>query len=506
MGTLKVFISYSSTDKEKADEICEYLEKHGKKCWIAPRDISAGAQYGEEIINGIENSNVVVLIFSKAANESQHVLREVERAVNKKIPVIAFKIENSVLSKSMEYFLLSNQWLDAVDDMQGMLEPLSDSIDKIYKLNSRSVNGDAVTPGNTVRATNKAVPIMLGAVALAIVAVAIVIVAVSGSRNIDVSGNIQGSVSDTALSEDTDLIPKATLPQDTTAGDTTVTDANQEYPQFCAGEFITFGRYYPTGYTEEYNDGEIKWQILECDAENGTLKLISAQIIDVKPFDCSESGKFDFDIDGNRFNRDAIDSYTDEQMKEFRGANDWLTSDLRAWLNAAGAPHYYGLSFGDKATSEFGNGFNNQPGFLSSFTKNELALICETASEENETDKVTLLSYDEVIGYAENPNLIIHTTLTESAAASDKTSWVTAYQSNGIPDYLWVTRTPTEYNSYQIYAVESSMAHELLSSYDAATSGFGIRPVITVKYTDIAPSQISGDGTTVGAYNFNLVN
>jgi hypothetical protein len=37
-----VFISHSSQDKKIADAVCNFLEKHGVLCWMAPRDITPG--------------------------------------------------------------------------------------------------------------------------------------------------------------------------------------------------------------------------------------------------------------------------------------------------------------------------------------------------------------------------------------------------------------------------------------------------------------------------------
>ncbi len=39
--------------------------------------------------------------------------REVERAIHKQIPVLPFRIENVLPSKSLEYFLSTQHWLDA---------------------------------------------------------------------------------------------------------------------------------------------------------------------------------------------------------------------------------------------------------------------------------------------------------------------------------------------------------------------------------------------------------
>ncbi|MGD0187114.1 MAG: TIR domain-containing protein [Roseiarcus sp.] len=108
-----VFISYSSQDKPTADAACATLEGAGIRCWIAPRDILPGTDYGESIVNALENAKVFVLIFSNSANASAQIKREVERAVSKGIPIIPVRIEDVVPSKTLEYFISTPHWLDA---------------------------------------------------------------------------------------------------------------------------------------------------------------------------------------------------------------------------------------------------------------------------------------------------------------------------------------------------------------------------------------------------------
>jgi formylglycine-generating enzyme required for sulfatase activity len=107
------FISHSSKDKLSADAVCSALESRGIRCWVAPRDIAPGANWGEAIIDGLSHSRVVILILSQHANVSPQVMREVERAVSKGIPIVPLRIEDVPLSKSMEYFLSSAHWMDA---------------------------------------------------------------------------------------------------------------------------------------------------------------------------------------------------------------------------------------------------------------------------------------------------------------------------------------------------------------------------------------------------------
>ena len=110
-----VIISYSNLDKAAAQKVCQSMEKAGLKCWMAPRDVAPGHDYAEQIMNAISNSAAMVLVLSGASNKSPHVSREVERAVSKQIPIIPFVIEPVKLSQSMEYYVSSQHWLEAID-------------------------------------------------------------------------------------------------------------------------------------------------------------------------------------------------------------------------------------------------------------------------------------------------------------------------------------------------------------------------------------------------------
>jgi TolB-like protein/Flp pilus assembly protein TadD len=106
------FISYASHDTEVAQSICSSLEAAGFHCWIAPRDVKAGAQYADAIVAAINQAKVLVLVLSGSAVASSHVSREVERAASKRKSIIAFRIDNAPLSRALEYFLGESQWID----------------------------------------------------------------------------------------------------------------------------------------------------------------------------------------------------------------------------------------------------------------------------------------------------------------------------------------------------------------------------------------------------------
>jgi tetratricopeptide (TPR) repeat protein len=109
-----LFISYSSKDKPVADAICNSLENQSIRCWIAPRDVPPGQEFPEAIINAINDSKVMVLIFSANSNISPQVTRELTNAVSKNLFIIPFRIDNTPLSKNMEYLIGVPHWLDAL--------------------------------------------------------------------------------------------------------------------------------------------------------------------------------------------------------------------------------------------------------------------------------------------------------------------------------------------------------------------------------------------------------
>jgi pSer/pThr/pTyr-binding forkhead associated (FHA) protein len=132
MSAKHVFVSYSSKDKPTADAVCAELESHGIRCWVAPRDILPGHDWGGSIIEAINGSRVMVLIFSANANTSPQIKREVERAVSKGIPVIPFRIEDVAPVATLEYFISTPHWLDAfTPPLERHLRYLADAVRKV---------------------------------------------------------------------------------------------------------------------------------------------------------------------------------------------------------------------------------------------------------------------------------------------------------------------------------------------------------------------------------------
>jgi hypothetical protein len=128
----EVFISYSEEDKITAHAVCRALEGKGIRCWIAPRDIKYGANWGAAIVEALDVSKVMVLIFSSNANVSPHVNREVQHAFDKNITVIPFRVENVAPTKALQYYISAVQWLDALNPpIEQHIEKLTETVRQI---------------------------------------------------------------------------------------------------------------------------------------------------------------------------------------------------------------------------------------------------------------------------------------------------------------------------------------------------------------------------------------
>jgi TIR domain len=103
----------------------------------APRDVTPGSQYADEIIGAINDAKIVVLVLSEQAVASPHVGKEIERASSKRRRIIALRTDAAALTRSFEYFLSESQWIDvAALGMPGALTRLTQAV------------GQGLAPGN----------------------------------------------------------------------------------------------------------------------------------------------------------------------------------------------------------------------------------------------------------------------------------------------------------------------------------------------------------------------
>ncbi len=151
-----VFISFSSVNTDVAEKVCTTLEESGEiSCWIAYRDIVPSANYAEQLVEAIESCKLLLLILSDESNKSVQVAREIERAGSKGIPILPLRIEDVVLSKSMEYFISSHHWLDAYEsDIENYFPALKAAVESSIR---DKTNQDSGTDASTRKGTRRPV-------------------------------------------------------------------------------------------------------------------------------------------------------------------------------------------------------------------------------------------------------------------------------------------------------------------------------------------------------------
>jgi TIR domain/Sel1 repeat len=143
----EVFISHSAKDKTIADAVCAMLESEGVRCWIAPRDVTPGMEWGRCIIEAIRQARIMVLVFTSSANASHQIRREVERAVNHDIVILPFRVENVMPDESLEYFIGNVHWLDALTPpLEAHLRSLAGTIKMLLVTKPLREGAEAMQP------------------------------------------------------------------------------------------------------------------------------------------------------------------------------------------------------------------------------------------------------------------------------------------------------------------------------------------------------------------------
>lgn len=446
-----IFISHSSSDAVVAAEICRLLEQNQIKCFIAPRDIRSGREYAEEIVNGIDGSQAMVLLMSRAANTSPHVLREVERAVSKNVPILVYKLENVELSKSLEYFLMSHQWLSRErGENYGEILAAARELEQTQTVEKE---GD-VTEKKAAGGKKGRRRMWVGALAAVLVLAASLI-------GLKAAGIFPPNIRSAA-----------------------------ESFHIKTGDTLVLG---------SYLGKPIEWRVLYLEEKDGrqTAVLISKYILTMKAFDAAESGKYNHDESRDYISRESEADQDLELQAYVRGNSCWQNSNLRAWLNAeTEVVAYEGQAPISAAMSEHHNGYQNEAGFLNGFTDKEIKVLlereCHTpgnaldGGEIVTLDRVFLLSEEELAWFDE-AGLSILSEPTAEALEQDLSQWYEVSLSEyGVKEYCWWLRTPAEGYSSKVYLVENGYGIENdeisnnIRKANAGLEGFGVRPAVMI--------------------------
>lgn len=107
----KIFISYSSKDKELVEVILQKISDLPVEIWRAPESITPGRNYAREIPKAIKESVLFVLMLSQNSQESIWVEKEVDTAVSNKIDVIPFQLDEQPMNDIYSFYLNNVQMI-----------------------------------------------------------------------------------------------------------------------------------------------------------------------------------------------------------------------------------------------------------------------------------------------------------------------------------------------------------------------------------------------------------
>lgn len=126
-----VFISYSSLDQKVAEGVCAYLEQHRIRCFIAYRDIPKGVVWARAIVDALDESSMIVVVFSGNFNRSEQVDREIELASEDKKPILTFRISDEAFKGAKKYYLKNLNWIDAFPQPEQCFGNLCENVQKL---------------------------------------------------------------------------------------------------------------------------------------------------------------------------------------------------------------------------------------------------------------------------------------------------------------------------------------------------------------------------------------
>lgn len=178
----EIFISYRRSDLAVARQLHELLRAEGVDAWYDAR-IGAGQDWRQATADALSRCHVFVLLFSKAASESEDIAKELAAATLSKKLVVPVRIEDVQPRGAFLYELASKNWIDAHEDTDARLAELA--------RNLAGVVGEGATAESAIlfervakqRDRRWRIPIVAGlAVAAAALVVAASIAMVSGPK------------------------------------------------------------------------------------------------------------------------------------------------------------------------------------------------------------------------------------------------------------------------------------------------------------------------------------
>src|SRR5690349_5159853 len=104
-----IFISYSSKDRPKAEQLTEMLTSAGLSVWIDKEGIDPASRWSEEIVEAIDHCQVFIIVLSEYSVASHNVVKELSLASEKQKKILPLSLDPIEIPPSMQYALAGIQ-------------------------------------------------------------------------------------------------------------------------------------------------------------------------------------------------------------------------------------------------------------------------------------------------------------------------------------------------------------------------------------------------------------
>lgn len=122
-----VFISHKSDpDHDTALRVQKILSENGISSWIAPEDVASGENFAEAVPRAIRTCEMFLLLLTKEAQQSAHVLKEINLAIKYKKKIVPIQLGELELTDSFDYLLTNVQSKNVGPDFQNFDEALNE--------------------------------------------------------------------------------------------------------------------------------------------------------------------------------------------------------------------------------------------------------------------------------------------------------------------------------------------------------------------------------------------
>lgn len=209
------FISYNSANKKVATRLKKLLNGSGVETWIAPDDIPVGKKYAKVLNSALKNSACLVLLLSDAAQSSNWVAREVERAINYNKPIVTIRLEDLVLNDEFEFYLSVAQMVD-IRDFDESNPEVQAVIEIIKEYTGTTVISDMVVTQDTVEEKKNIKPAYIAAIAGVCVLALLLALLLGGKAKKAETPKTATTTTETAVETTLQTTVQTTLAQNTT--------------------------------------------------------------------------------------------------------------------------------------------------------------------------------------------------------------------------------------------------------------------------------------------------